>query len=110
MDLVGLLSATGSPARAVARILFLPRYCLDNFSALRQWRRNTYARERFGATFYWQIWLLFDIKELEEMERLINDGSDEDIWRMRETQLESVRLVALVVCIEPSPLRVLENV
>jgi hypothetical protein len=98
MDFVAFLSAVGLPARLGARILFLPRYILDSFAGLRPWPRNTYARARYGTAFYWQVWLLFDIKELEALERLINDGSDEELWRMRETQLESVRLVALVVC------------
>jgi hypothetical protein len=98
VETVKIFSAIGTPARLSARTLFLPRYCLDNFTSLRAWPRNKYARERFGPTFRWRLWLLFDCKELEELEVLINSGSDEELWKMRDTQLESFRLVALVVC------------
>jgi hypothetical protein len=42
---------------------------------------------------------MFDIRHLEAMEKLINHGSDEDLMLMRESQLESFRLIALVVSI-----------
>jgi hypothetical protein len=100
IETVEIFSAIGTPARLSARTLFLPRYCLDNFTSLRAWPRNKYARERFGPTFRWRLWLLFDCKELEELEVLINSGSDDELWKMRDTQLESFRLVALVVCQE----------
>jgi hypothetical protein len=98
MELVELLSLLGTPARASARIiLFLPRYILDDFSTLRNWPHNAYALQRFGPSFRWRVWLIFDCRELEELEDLINWGTDEEVWKLRETQLEGFRLVALVV-------------
>ncbi|KAH7064135.1 hypothetical protein BKA63DRAFT_179261 [Paraphoma chrysanthemicola] len=97
MELVELLSLLGTPARASARIiLFLPRYILDDFSTLRNWPHNAYALQRFGPSFRWRVWLIFDCRELEELEDLINWGTDEEVWKLRETQLEGFRLVALV--------------
>jgi hypothetical protein len=98
MDIPEVLSALGLPARMGGRVLFLPRYCLDGFSAIRHWHQNEYARQRYGDNFYWRIWLLLDINQLEAIEKLINDDSDAEILKLRETQLESIRLVALVVC------------
>jgi hypothetical protein len=92
------MSLLGISARLGIRALFLPRYCVDNFHALRYWHRNTNARARFGASFRWRFWLLCDCKELENLEEFVNEGSDEHILRLRETQLELSRLVALVVC------------
>ncbi|KAF2026323.1 hypothetical protein EK21DRAFT_74388 [Setomelanomma holmii] len=97
MELVEILSILGTPARAGSRIiLFLPRYCIDGFSALRNWQQNTYAFKRFGPSCRWRLWLIYDCRELEELETLINRGQDAEILKLRETQLESFRLVALV--------------
>jgi hypothetical protein len=101
MERAEVLSALGIPARMGGRILFLPRYISDGFSAIRHWHLNEYARQRYGDDFYWRIWLLLDIKQLEAIERLINAGSDAEIMKLRETQLESIRLVALVVRLRP---------
>lgn len=98
MELVEIFSLLGSPFRGAVRLLFLPQYGIDHFAALRQWHCNDYARTRFGPSFRWRLWLLFDCKELEELEWLINEGGSEDIRTLRETRLESFRLVALVVC------------
>lgn len=99
MELGELLSALGTPARLGARILFIPRYLVHGFESLRRWRHNTYARTRFGATFVWRVWLLFDVAKLEALEVLLNEGSDEEVLNMRDTRLESFWTVALVVCI-----------
>jgi hypothetical protein len=103
MDLAELLSALGIGGRGAARILFIPRYCFDGFSSLRHWRHNEYARARYGKRFYWRIWLLFDIQDMEVTEKLINEGCDGELLQLRETQLESIRLVALVVRNPPAP-------
>lgn len=87
----------GIPARLGARVLFLPRYLFEGFSVLQNWSQNEYARARFGPSYRWRLWLLFDIKQAEMYENLINEGSDEEILCMRESQLEQFRLVALVV-------------
>lgn len=98
MDISEVLSALGLPARLGGRVLFIPRYCLEGFSSLRCWHQNEYAQKRYGDKFYWRIWLLLDITQLEAIEKIINDGSDAEISKLRETQLDSIRLVALVVC------------
>lgn len=92
-----MLSIFGTPARAGARVFYMPRYSLEGFASLRSWHRNRYARARFGKSYRWRLWLLFDCKELEALEKLINEGSDEDSIKMIEARMESFRLVALVV-------------
>ncbi|KAF1941228.1 hypothetical protein EJ02DRAFT_207201 [Clathrospora elynae] len=96
MEAPEILSAFGTPARAAARILLLPRYVLGGFAPLHAWPQNRYARQRFGAGFRWRIWLLFDCRELEELETLINKGSDAEVKRLRESKIEQFKLVALV--------------
>ncbi|KAH9864203.1 hypothetical protein J1614_010137 [Plenodomus biglobosus] len=95
MVVAEILSALGSPARVGARMLLLPRYA-NNFTLVRTWPRNSYARHRYGPSFHWRCWLLFDIEDLEHLEHLINAGSDEDLLKMRDAKLESFRLIALV--------------
>lgn len=87
----------GAPARLGARVLFLPRYLFEGPTVLQQWLNNEYARARFGPSYQWRLWLLFDVKQAEMYEKLINEGSDDEILCMRESQLEQFRLVALVV-------------
>lgn len=87
----------GAPARLGARVLFLPRYLFEGPAVLQQWSQNEYARARFGPSYRWRLWLLFDVKQAEMYEKLINGGSDDEILCMRESQLEQFRLVALVV-------------
>jgi hypothetical protein len=98
MSTAETMSLLGISARVGIRVLFLPRYFVDHFHALRHWHHNTYAHARFGASFRWRLWLLCDCKELENLEEFVNEGSDEHILKLRETQLELSRLVALVVC------------
>jgi hypothetical protein len=97
MDTAEFLSMLGSPARLAARVLLFPRYLLVGFSPLLYWPRNTYACARYGKTFIWRTWLLFDVKELEVLEKLLNEGSDEEVLGMQEGKLEQFKLVALVV-------------
>ena len=46
----------------------------------------------------WRIWLLFDCKDLEVLENLINNEKDEKVLEMRDTKLKQFKLVTLVVC------------
>ncbi|KAL6711037.1 hypothetical protein ACN47E_006912 [Coniothyrium glycines] len=91
-----LLSALGAPARAAARALLMPRYALDAFGPVRRWRRNAYARQRFGSSYLWRVWLMYDARDLEVMENLINEGSDDQLLKLREDKLETFWFVALV--------------
>lgn len=99
MSTAELFSALGFPARAAARVLVEPRYLFNGFSHLRTWNQNAYALARYGPSYRWRVWLLFDAEDLEKLEHLINDGSDKDVMEMREAKLEQFRLVALVVCL-----------
>ncbi|KAF2623768.1 hypothetical protein BU25DRAFT_349395 [Macroventuria anomochaeta] len=97
MDLIEIANVLGSPARFCVRVLLLPIYLLTDSAA---WfappARTKYARNRYGPSFRWRFWLSFDIRGLEALEKLINTGSDEDILRMRDSRLDSSRLIALV--------------
>ncbi|EME40871.1 hypothetical protein DOTSEDRAFT_27473 [Dothistroma septosporum NZE10] len=50
---------------------------------------SEYALRRYGPTYRWRLWLFFDIGELEAMERMINSGSDEDVFAFRRLHLAS---------------------
>lgn len=91
-------SALGTPARAAARILLAPRYLINGFSRLREWNDNAWARTRYGPSYRYRLWLLFDARDLEVLEHIINEGTDKEVLELREAKLEQFRLVALVVC------------
>ena len=99
MSTAEIWSALGLPARAAARVLLAPRYFVNGFSHIRTWNDNAYALARYGPSYRWRVWLLFDAEDLEELEHLINQGSDKEVLEMREAKLEQFRLVALVVCL-----------
>jgi hypothetical protein len=82
-----LFNIIGAPARLGARILLFHRYLLDGYATLRQWSSNRYARTRFGPHYGWQPWLIFDVDELKQIERLVNGGSDDDLLKLRDSQL-----------------------
>ena len=103
MSAAEVFSALGTPARTAARILLAPRYIFNGFAQLRAWNQNAYAQARYGPSYIWRLWLLFDCRELEVLENILNQGSDEDVLRMREAKLEQFKLVALVVCTPPPP-------
>lgn len=81
-----LFSALGSPARVLGRIPLIFRY-LANGVALVGGTGNEYAYSRYGPGYRLRPWLLFDTAELEVIERLINDGKDEDVTGYRTMQL-----------------------
>lgn len=91
-------SALGLPARAAARLLLAPRYLINGFSRLREWNDNAWARTRYGPSYRYRLWLLFDARDLEVLEHIINQGTDKEVLELREAKLEQFRLVALVVC------------
>lgn len=101
MSAAEVFSALGTPARTAARVLLAPRYIFNGFAPLRAWNSNAYARARYGPSYKLRTWLLFDCRELEVLEKILNHGSDEDVLRMREAKLEQFKLVALVVCTWP---------
>lgn len=92
-----LFNLIGAPARFGARALLLVAYMLIGYATLRRWSKNRYARTRFGPNYVYRPWLLFDISELKQIESLINDGSDDDLLKLRDSQLGIFQLVAIVV-------------
>lgn len=96
-EVAELLSCLGTPARAAARALLVPRYALDGLGPVRSWTSNSYARTRFGDSYRWRIWLMYDVRALEDMEKMINSGSDKQLLKLREDKLETFWFVALVV-------------
>ena len=90
-----VFSALGLPARMFGRLPLITRY-LWIFSGGQYSHR--YAEARFGKSWIWRPWLRVDVAELQMLEELINTGSDEKIRGFRDQQLESLRIVSLVVC------------
>jgi hypothetical protein len=97
MDPLDVFTIVGAPARFGARILMFLQYLLYGYVAFDEWSNDSYARSRFGAHYQWRPWLLFDITDLERIEGLINEGSDEDIRNLLESQHRVFQIVAIVV-------------
>lgn len=97
MDIIETFSLIGVPARIGARVLILLHYVFYGTTAVESWVRNEYAQARFGRNYKWRFWLLFDIGELERLERLLNEGGDSDLLSLRDAELDAFRLVAVVV-------------
>jgi hypothetical protein len=95
--LYDLITIIGAPARFAARALLFLSYLLNGYATLNRWSNNRYARTRFGPNYMYRPWLLFDIAELKQIERLVNDGSDDDLLKLRDSQLGVSQLVAIVV-------------
>ncbi|EDU44299.1 hypothetical protein PtrSN002B_007055 [Pyrenophora tritici-repentis] len=96
MSTAEVFSALGTPARTAARVLLAPRYIFNGFAPLRVWNANAYAQARYGPLYKYRLWLLFDCRDLEVLEKILNEGSDDDVLRMREAKMEQFKLVALV--------------
>ena len=94
LDILLFLSA---PVRLSGRLFVFLQYIIDRDGSVQHWYRNDYAQDRFGAHYRWRPWLLFDVKELEFLETLINRGSDQDLLKWRESRLDIFGLVAVVV-------------
>jgi hypothetical protein len=95
--LYDLITIIGTPARFAARALLFLSYLLNGYATLNRWSNNRYARTRFGPNYMYRPWLLFDIAELKQIESLVNDGSDDDLLKLRDSQLGVSQLVAIVV-------------
>jgi hypothetical protein len=102
MSIAEVLSALGTPARTAARVLLAPRYAINGFQPLRHWMDNDYARARYGRSYIWRVWLLFDCKDLELLENLINDAKDDEVLHMRDAKMKQFKLVTLAVCTRTS--------
>lgn len=97
MELTELFSLVGAPFRFLARILLIFRYVFDGHSTVTAWKQNRYALARFGPSYRYRIWLLFDIDELEQVEKLINTGTNEQLLKRRDAHIYTYRFIAVVV-------------
>ncbi|TKA75342.1 hypothetical protein B0A55_05569 [Friedmanniomyces simplex] len=87
MEAIEFFSMLGFPARLAGRMPVIARYLTGPPKALTS--TSKYARERYGKTFKYRLWLSLDIAELEQLEQLINDRSDEEVLQFRHAQLAS---------------------
>lgn len=93
-DVFGLV---GTPARFGARALLFVSYLHNGYATLNRWSKDRYAQARFGPNYIYRPWLLFDIAELKRIERVVNNGSDDELMKLRDSQLGDFQLVAIVV-------------
>lgn len=89
-----VFSAIGFGARVLGRVPLLVRYLW----AGKTLHPNAYVAERYGPSWRWRPWLLCDAGELEVIERLINQGSDESLHAFRAAQLGTAGSTGVVVC------------
>ncbi|KAK5747266.1 hypothetical protein LTR17_000401 [Elasticomyces elasticus] len=88
MEPIEVLSMLGFPARLAGRMPVVARYLCGPPKALKS--TSKYALERYGWTYQYRLWLRLDILELQQIERLINDESnDNEVLQFRQAQLAS---------------------
>ncbi|KAF2178739.1 hypothetical protein K469DRAFT_675265 [Zopfia rhizophila CBS 207.26] len=95
-DFTMIFSLIGSPARITARVLLSSRYVFASRGRYSFWKYNEYAKARFGPRYRWMLWLSFDISNLERLESLINEGSDDDLIKLQDSQKEALMLISIV--------------
>lgn len=93
-----LFSMLGSPARIIGRLPLAFRLLCQGSSAFKT-SAAAYATERFGTSYRMRPWLLLDLEELEAMEHLINQGSDEEVFAFRRMHLASGATTTVVVSV-----------
>jgi hypothetical protein len=94
-EFMEVFSLLGAPARVFGRLPLVTRYLWNGFHT--SWPNPEYALARYGKHYRLRPWLLFDVKELEMVEDLINRGSDENVLAFRMNQLNSSQMVAIIV-------------
>lgn len=92
---IEVFAVIGTPARLFGRIPLIVRYIWSLFSS--PWPSTPYAKQRFGRKYKWKPWLLFDARELESLEDLINVGTNEEIWIMRDSQIGACNMATVTV-------------
>lgn len=92
---VELFSLLGFPARVAGRALLAFRYVSSHGSSAPL--INEYAVQRFGKDVKWRPWLMIDVKELEETEKLINFGTDAQVENWRVSKLSVCGMIAIIV-------------
>ena len=84
----------GSPARLAGRLPLFSRYIWGVRSDV--FAPNAYASRRFGPSYRFRPWLLLDASQLEPIERLINEGTDEEALAFKKAQIASLAGTAVV--------------
>lgn len=92
MDTVEFFSLLGYPARLAGRGLLSWRYAVNRGRS----SSEEYAKARFGKSIRWRPWLMIDVVELEETERLINDSTDAQIESWRMSKLSICGMIAII--------------
>ena len=85
MDAPEFFAFLGFPVRVIGRAPLLCRYIWGASANILS--TSDYARERIGPSYKWRPWLLLDARDLEPLERLINEGTDEEVLDFRSSQL-----------------------
>ncbi|PGH04002.1 hypothetical protein AJ80_08586 [Polytolypa hystricis UAMH7299] len=80
-DVMETFAFLGSPARLFGRLPLASRYVWSGFA--RPWYSHPYAEGRWGPSYRWRVWLLFDMLELQIIEELINEASDTRVYDFR---------------------------
>lgn len=93
---VEIFSFLGFPARLAGRALLLYRYITSG--VLLHPRVTSYGERRFGKNVRWRPWVLIDVPELEELDELINRGTDAQVESWRMGQLSVCGMIAIIVC------------
>ncbi|ORY09984.1 hypothetical protein BCR34DRAFT_486436 [Clohesyomyces aquaticus] len=92
--MVELFSLLGFPARVAGRALLVFRYVTSG--VLIQPRTTEYGERRFGKSVKWRPWIMIDVQELEELEDLINRGTDAQVESWRVSQLSVCGMIAII--------------
>lgn len=88
-----LFTAVGFGARILGRAPLLVRYLW----AGKTLHPDSYIAQRYGTSWRWRPWLILDAGELEVLERLINDGTDEQLLAFRKSHIGTASSTGVVV-------------
>ena len=95
MEASEFFAMVGFPVRILGRAPLFLRYAWG--AKANMLSPSGYAEERFGSSCRLRPWLLLDVRDLEPIERLINEGTDEEILSFRSAQLALGSSTAVVV-------------
>ncbi|KAF2716045.1 hypothetical protein K431DRAFT_236252 [Polychaeton citri CBS 116435] len=95
MNSIEVFALLGSPARVFSRLLLFGRYLYFSPACGPSWPRDGFARARWGPRHKLKPWLLFDVQELERLEELLNYGTDSDVMEIRDSYVESFKMVSV---------------
>lgn len=95
MDAPEFFALLGFLVRILGRAPFFLRYAWGANANV--FAPSAYARDRYGPSYKLRPWLLIDSRDLEALERLINEGSDTEVLDFRTSQLAIGSSTAVVV-------------